>query len=498
MDGKTVVRTENAPAPFQGAPYSQAIKANGFVFVAGQLGFEPGQTEVVGPGIKAQTEQTIDNLEAILTEAGSRSRPDREDDGVPRLAERFPGYERGLCGADRGRASSPLDDRGRSPPVRRARRDRGHRARLTDAAMAHRARWPLVPEDLLPDSIVSGTGARVCNENAPEARQRARQNDREMTTLEFPESLAPALDAIVAVDEPYEGVYLVGGTVRDILLGERNFDVDVVVEGDAIGLARARRRKARRTGSRAQEVRHGGRPLRRRRAARPRDGPQRDVPRPGRAPHRVAGDDRGGPPPPRLHDQRDGRLPQGREPRRARRPVRGSRRPTGRADPRPARPLVHRRPDEDPQGDSLRGSVRVPDGRAHGRARARLHRHRARRRPLRGATPGRVDGAPRGRRRQPRDPTSGRAGSGEGSSPACRRRRGSRPPLRPVARAERAVTASGFPPGGSGSRRSRAGCLRPRSTSGSRGSKCETATSSRSKARLSRARRSPRACRATP
>ena len=71
MDGKTVVRTENAPAPFQGAPYSQAITANGFVFVAGQLGFEPGQTEVVGPGIKAQTEQTIDNLEAILTEAGS-------------------------------------------------------------------------------------------------------------------------------------------------------------------------------------------------------------------------------------------------------------------------------------------------------------------------------------------------------------------------------------------------------------------------------------------
>jgi len=71
MDEKTVVRTENAPAPFQGAPYSQAIKANGLVFVAGQLGFEPGQTEVVGPGIKAQTEQTIDNLEAILTEAGS-------------------------------------------------------------------------------------------------------------------------------------------------------------------------------------------------------------------------------------------------------------------------------------------------------------------------------------------------------------------------------------------------------------------------------------------
>jgi tRNA nucleotidyltransferase (CCA-adding enzyme) len=60
-----------------------------------------------------------------------------------------------------------------------------------------------------------------------------------MATLELPKSIAPALDAIVAVDEPYEGVYLVGGTVRDILLGERNFDVDVVVEGDAIALARA-------------------------------------------------------------------------------------------------------------------------------------------------------------------------------------------------------------------------------------------------------------------
>ena len=71
MDGKTVVRTENAPAPFQGAPYSQAIKANGFVFVAGQLGLEPGSTEVVGPGIEEQTRQTFDNIEAILTEAGS-------------------------------------------------------------------------------------------------------------------------------------------------------------------------------------------------------------------------------------------------------------------------------------------------------------------------------------------------------------------------------------------------------------------------------------------
>jgi tRNA nucleotidyltransferase (CCA-adding enzyme) len=51
--------------------------------------------------------------------------------------------------------------------------------------------------------------------------------------------LQDAFEAISAVSEPYDGVYLVGGTVRDILLGEPNFDVDVAVEGDAIELARS-------------------------------------------------------------------------------------------------------------------------------------------------------------------------------------------------------------------------------------------------------------------
>jgi 2-iminobutanoate/2-iminopropanoate deaminase len=68
---KTVVRTEQAPAPFQGAPYSQAIKAGGFVFVSGQLGLAPGGSEMVAATIGEQTEQVFDNLEAILTEAGS-------------------------------------------------------------------------------------------------------------------------------------------------------------------------------------------------------------------------------------------------------------------------------------------------------------------------------------------------------------------------------------------------------------------------------------------
>ena len=49
-ESKSVVRTESAPAPFQGAPYSQAIRAGGFVFASGQLGLKPGD-ETIGGGI---------------------------------------------------------------------------------------------------------------------------------------------------------------------------------------------------------------------------------------------------------------------------------------------------------------------------------------------------------------------------------------------------------------------------------------------------------------
>lgn len=68
---KEVVRTEAAPAPFQGAPYSQAIKANGFVFVSGQLSLRPGDTAIEAQTIQEQTEQIFTNLRVILEEAGS-------------------------------------------------------------------------------------------------------------------------------------------------------------------------------------------------------------------------------------------------------------------------------------------------------------------------------------------------------------------------------------------------------------------------------------------
>jgi 2-iminobutanoate/2-iminopropanoate deaminase len=68
---KEVVRTEAAPAPFQGAPYSQAIKTNGFVFVSGQLSLRPGDKAIEAKTIQEQTEQIFANLRVILEEAGS-------------------------------------------------------------------------------------------------------------------------------------------------------------------------------------------------------------------------------------------------------------------------------------------------------------------------------------------------------------------------------------------------------------------------------------------
>jgi 2-iminobutanoate/2-iminopropanoate deaminase len=68
---KTPVRTEAAPAPFQGAPYNQAIISGGFVFTAGQAGLDESTGQLVGPGIAEQSEKTFDNLQAILEAAGS-------------------------------------------------------------------------------------------------------------------------------------------------------------------------------------------------------------------------------------------------------------------------------------------------------------------------------------------------------------------------------------------------------------------------------------------
>jgi 2-iminobutanoate/2-iminopropanoate deaminase len=68
---KRVVHTERAPAPFQGAPYSQGIVHGDLVFVAGQVGVDPETNQVVEGGIEAQTEQAMKNISAVLEAAGS-------------------------------------------------------------------------------------------------------------------------------------------------------------------------------------------------------------------------------------------------------------------------------------------------------------------------------------------------------------------------------------------------------------------------------------------
>ena len=71
MTDKEDVRTERAPAPCQGAPYSQGIKSGDLLFVSGQVGIDPATNQIVEGGIREQTERVMANIAAILEEAGS-------------------------------------------------------------------------------------------------------------------------------------------------------------------------------------------------------------------------------------------------------------------------------------------------------------------------------------------------------------------------------------------------------------------------------------------
>lgn len=63
------IQTENAPAAI--GPYSQAIRAGGFVFASGQIPIDPATGEFVKGGVAEQTEQVLKNLAAVLEAAGS-------------------------------------------------------------------------------------------------------------------------------------------------------------------------------------------------------------------------------------------------------------------------------------------------------------------------------------------------------------------------------------------------------------------------------------------
>ncbi len=63
-----IVHTDNAPKAI--GPYSQAVKAGNMLFVSGQVPFVPETMEIVEGDVKAQTEQSLKNVQAILAEAG--------------------------------------------------------------------------------------------------------------------------------------------------------------------------------------------------------------------------------------------------------------------------------------------------------------------------------------------------------------------------------------------------------------------------------------------
>ena len=179
---------------------------------------------------------------------------------------------------------------------------------------------------------------------------------------------AEVLPAIQAVAAAYDGVYLVGGAVRDVLLGEQSLDLDVMVEGDAIAFARELARELGRTLPPAREV-----PDRRRegrRTARARDPRRR---RHARAPSSTARRARC----PRSSARRCATTSRGATSRSTR--WRPRCRPTTSAPPttssaatatcaedraRAAQPQLRRGPDAPAARDPLRGAARLPHGRA--------------------------------------------------------------------------------------------------------------------------------------
>lgn len=65
---KRIINTEKAPAAL--GPYSQAIEVNGTLYISGQIPFVPETMTLVSDDVKAQTRQSLENLKAILDEAG--------------------------------------------------------------------------------------------------------------------------------------------------------------------------------------------------------------------------------------------------------------------------------------------------------------------------------------------------------------------------------------------------------------------------------------------
>jgi 2-iminobutanoate/2-iminopropanoate deaminase len=67
---RDVVLTDRGPKPI--GPYSQAVRANGFLFLSGQVALDPKSGEMTGAGIAEQTERVMENVKGIVEAAGSK------------------------------------------------------------------------------------------------------------------------------------------------------------------------------------------------------------------------------------------------------------------------------------------------------------------------------------------------------------------------------------------------------------------------------------------
>ena len=233
------------------------------------------------------------------------------------------------------------------------------------------------------------------------------------------------VDVVAARDGQEPGVFVVGGTVRDILLGEKGADIDLAVEGDAISFAYV---LADALGGRVTPHPTFGTAI-----VSYADGERIDVVTTRRESYRLAWSSSHG----RarrarsrsaatgFHDERDGCVARARRPRFALRSVRRSRRSRERRGSRAPRRVVRGRPDADPARHHVRGAVRISVRRAHRSARSLLHRVRTRRRPVVVTPTGRIGRTARRSWSPGRNPPTRRARCRLcDSSASPRRRRG--------------------------------------------------------------------------
>ena len=71
MEQTKLIKTHTSDAPAAIGPYSQAIRSGQFIFTAGQVALDPASGEIVGADVQAQTHRVLQNLQAVLTSAGS-------------------------------------------------------------------------------------------------------------------------------------------------------------------------------------------------------------------------------------------------------------------------------------------------------------------------------------------------------------------------------------------------------------------------------------------